>query len=335
MTKPSVYVLCPETDRPSGGVKMLYRHADVLARNGFKAAVLHQQRGFRCTWFANTTPVTYLPDVRLTVNDFLVIPEVFGPRTFSLSDIPAIGHACRKVIFNQNCYYTFLGHTFDSIMSPAFALPYARPDEYIATIVVSEDSAAYMRFAFPGSRVFRIVNSINTRLFTFSDQKKPQICFMPRKHPEDAIQVLGLLRLRGKLDDFSVVPIDNASEADVARIMRESLIFLSFGYPEGFSLPPAEAMASGCIVIGYHGEAGREYFLDDLCCPIRVNDTVGFVTAIESVIGNWKRDPAPVREMARRASRHIHENYSAEREEMTILAVWRELMSVRTGTWFG
>jgi glycosyltransferase involved in cell wall biosynthesis len=331
MSEPSIFVLCPENNRPSGGLKMLYRHADVLARNGFKAAVLHQQQGFRCTWFANTTPVVYLPDVRLTADDFLVIPEVFGPRTFSLSDIPAIGHACKKVIFNQNCYYTFLGQTFDSVMSPAFAMPYARPDEYVATIVVSDDSAAYMRFAFPGSRVIRIANSIDTRLFAFSDQKKPQICYMPRKHPEDALQVLGLLKSRGTLGGYSVVPIDNKSEADVARIMRESLMFLSFGYPEGFSLPPAEAMASGCIVIGYHGEAGREYFLDDFCYPVAVNDIVGFVAAIESVIENWKRDPLRVQDMARRAARHIHENYSAAREEETILAAWKELMSLRAG----
>src|SRR3546814_3802603 len=33
-------------------------------------------------------------------------------------------------------------------------------------------------------------------------------------------------------------------EAESARILRESLLFLSFGYPEGFSLPPAEAMRS-------------------------------------------------------------------------------------------
>ena len=50
------------------------------------------------------------------------------------------------------------------------------------------------------------------------------------------------------------------SEAAVADILRESQVFLSFGHPEGFGLPPAEALACGCLVIGYHGGGGREYF---------------------------------------------------------------------------
>ena len=70
MAPPHIYVLCPENDRPSGGVKILYRHVGVLARNGFSASILHQQRGFRGTWFANSTPIRYLPDVRLAKDDF-------------------------------------------------------------------------------------------------------------------------------------------------------------------------------------------------------------------------------------------------------------------------
>ena len=38
------------------------------------------------------------------------------------------------------------------------------------------------------------------------------------------------------------------------------LIFLSFGHPEGFGLPVAEALASQCAVVGYDGIGGRELF---------------------------------------------------------------------------
>ena len=41
-----------------------------------------------------------------------------------------------------------------------------------------------------------------------------------------------------------------------------SILFLSFGYPEGFGLPVAEAMSCGCAVIGYWlavCEAGNGY----------------------------------------------------------------------------
>ena len=35
---------------------------------------------------------------------------------------------------------------------------------------------------------------------------------------------------------------------------------LSFGHPEGFGLPLAEAAACGCALIGYTGLGGREIF---------------------------------------------------------------------------
>jgi glycosyltransferase involved in cell wall biosynthesis len=39
-------------------------------------------------------------------------------------------------------------------------------------------------------------------------------------------------------------------------------MFLALGYPEGLSLPPLEAMKSGCIVLGYSGYGGLEYMRD-------------------------------------------------------------------------
>jgi glycosyltransferase involved in cell wall biosynthesis len=323
----TIYVLCPENNRPSGGIKILYRHVDVLNKNGFSAAILHQQKGFRCTWFANDTRVVYLPEVQLTEKDFLLIPEIFGPKMFSLSQLPRIGPRVKKVIFNQNCYYSFLGHSIDSVRHPEFKTPYEKSEEFVAAIVVSEDSKRYLEYAFPVLKVFRIHNAINSELFSYVAQKKKQICFMPRKHAEDALQVLAVLRLRGALEDVSVVPIDNMTEQEVARVMGESLLFLSFGYPEGCPLPPAEAMASGCIVVGYHGQGGQEYFHNDFCYPVAINDIVGFASSVEKVLATWEQDPAAIQEKAFRASQYVQETYSAKREAQDIVGSWRKILA--------
>ena len=37
--------------------------------------------------------------------------------------------------------------------------------------------------------------------------------------------------------------IENKTEKEVADIMKESAVFLSFNHKEGFGLPPAEAMS--------------------------------------------------------------------------------------------
>ena len=97
-----IYLYCPDDNAPNGGIRKIYNHADVLNRNGFEAAVVHLKPGFRCTWFQNDTRVVYAQTVRPLAEDFIVAAEVFGP------DIALTAPGIRKVIFNQNCYNTFV-----------------------------------------------------------------------------------------------------------------------------------------------------------------------------------------------------------------------------------
>ncbi len=322
----TVYVLSPDNNKPSGGVKILYRHVDVLNRNGIEAAVLHQARGFRCDWFRNETRIEYLENVRLGAEDFLVIPEIYGPNIAAMGSMPAIGRQARKVIFNQNCRYTFLGQTLESVLAPHFELPYQSRPEFAGAIVVSEDSRDYLEFAFPGLDVWRIHNAIDAALFSFQGSKKRQICFMPRKHSEDAIQVLGMLSLRGSLRGFEVVAIDGMTEVQVAEVMKSSMFFLSFGYPEGCPLPPAEAMACGCVVVGYDGFGGREYFDPAFSRPVEVGDICAYVQEVENLVEMALKTPSAIQDLGEQASRFVTRTYSAEREEEDILSIWRALL---------
>lgn len=322
-----IYILSPDNNKASGGIKILYRHADVLNANGFSASVLHQAPGFRCTWFKNNTRVDYLANIRVTEDDFLVIPEVFGPRMKDISTLPQISSKAKFVIFNQNCRYTFLGQDFDSVLSRGFNMLYSDLDKYIATIVVSEDSADYIHSVFPRQNVYRIHNAINVDIFTYQKARNPQICFMPRKHADDALQVLGILNIRGALDNVNVVAIDNMNEKQVARAMKQSMFFLSFGYPEGCPLPPAEAMACGCLVIGYDGFGGREYFKPEFSWPVQVGDITGFADCVEKQLALAKTNPEEIHRKSRSASEYVRKVYSSEQEESDILACWNDLLA--------
>src|SRR4051812_5171453 len=110
-----IFVIAPDEHLPSGGIKQLYRHVDVLAKNGYEAHILHHKKGYRCTWFENNTSVVSWAEISWKDDDIIVLPEIYGPqlsqklevrkprriynfkRTWS-QDIPNI----RKVIFNQN-----------------------------------------------------------------------------------------------------------------------------------------------------------------------------------------------------------------------------------------
>jgi glycosyltransferase involved in cell wall biosynthesis len=150
---------------------------------------------------------------------------------------------------------------------------------------------------------------------------------MPRKNVGDAKQVLYMLRYRKKLAGWTIREIDKVSEARAAEIIRESAILLSFGAPEGFGLPVAEAQASATLVIGYHGNGGKEMLTPEYGFPIEVGQILTYAQTIEEVLKDYARDPTRLNAMARRASDFIRSAYSTEAEVESILACWNAILA--------
>lgn len=311
-----IYYLCPDERKPCGGVKVEYMHVDILNRNGFDAYVVHNEAGFKCNWFENKTKITYLSDINPSGDDYVVIPEIYG------LEIANIFPDIKKIIFNQGVYNTFYLYSLnpDDLFTPY------RSKDVIATMVVSEDSQNYLKFAFPGIKIIRSYNSIDSSVFSYSANKKKQICFMPRRNLIDAKQVINILKFRNIIRDFNVVEIENKSEKEVSEILKDSLIFLSLGYHEGWPLPPAEAMSCGCVVVGYSGRGGGEYFKKDFSFPIETGDIVGFAKKVEELINLYTKNPKTVIEMGKKASDFIKSNYSREIEERNLINLWNKIL---------
>ena len=313
-------MLCPEWDKATGGVRKLYRHVDVLSRHGVPAFISHHQQGFRYRWFENNTPVIYPPQCFPRTFDILVVPEIYAWEI--CNQTPGVP----KVIYNQNAYQTFDNIPPELSDEPA---PYTR-DDVVGTIVVSQDNRRYLRHAFPNHLLYRIRHSIDFEVFRYERRKKLQIALMPRKLPYDATQVLSILEARGVLDGVGIVAIEDMTEAQTAVVFRESLVFLSFATEEGWSLPPMEAMACGCVVVGYDGRAAREYFTADTGFPVQADDIVRFAAAVEQVLTQARSDARPVLDLARRASEYVRSAYSRANEEQDILDAWRQILLTPT-----
>jgi glycosyltransferase involved in cell wall biosynthesis len=148
---------------------------------------------------------------------------------------------------------------------------------------------------------------------------------MPRKNLEDARQVLNILRYRKALEGWKVVAIDKVSQAEAAEVLRESLIFMSFGHPEGFGLPPAEAMACGCIVIGYHGNV-REFLTAEHGFPIEMGQVLEYACAVEEMIRRFSSNIDPLRQVAKDAAAFVSEEYSEKTERESIVEAWRKIL---------
>ncbi len=305
----TVYYMCPNYPAPSGGIRVIYRHVDALNEAGRPAAVLHHSDGFRCTWFENTTRVLGAPSVELGPDDVLVVPEVYGPFLELLPD------RVRRVAFNQNGYLTF--QHLAAGQAPAYA-------GFEAAMTVSEDSAELLRFAFPGLRVEVVPNSVDPALFHRQEELPARrLALMPRKRPGDADLILRLLGER--LADWQVTPIEGASEGETAAALRAAPVFLALGFREGFGLPAAEAMASGCFVVGFPGFGGREVFDPSFSVAVEDGDVLAAARALAAAGERYRAEPEAVRADGARAAAAVLERFSRGNQVARLLEFFDRL----------
>lgn len=344
MEKRKIYVLCPDTRHPSGGVKQLFRLVDNLNNLGFDAVIIRRNRFKVIKWFNYSTKIEYFPYVYFLISQLvrkkrkqdhwmfkllnifwfrrsmpaegaiIVIPEIYA---FGIGDILK---GYRHVIFNQNCFLTFEGASKENVQ---LTDPYLN-ERMLACMVVSNHSREYLSFVYPNISLYRIRLGIS-EFFSSNQSKKKQIAFMPRKLNEDSQQVLQIIQRRNMLKEWSFVAIDNVAEEEVANILGESLIFLSFNYQEGLGLPPLEAMACGCYVIGYAGQAGKEYLLPEFSTLVQDRDVVSFVHEIEKITQLYASNPEEILQKGDRASRYVKFTYNHENELKDTRAIWNAI----------
>lgn len=320
MSGPKVFYYCYDQQRPTGGNKGIYRHVDILNRHGIEAYVLHTAADFRLNWFPNQTRVINAAgwnEVIDTARDFTVFPEDLGSLI--------VKSRGKKVIFNQNAYYGF--NAFGKATKPLY--PYLNPD-VAAVLCVSDHNAEYMRFAFPNIPVHRIAYHVDPQRFACKPltAKKKQIA-MTVKSPYDMATLINVLKPRAlqglnAFKDYEWVFLENKTEEEVVAILRDSLFYVFLSVTEGFPLSPFEAVLAGCLVVAYR------------CGPLEEHISPEFLFEPYDILGmaRWMEKAAqafPERIEAWQplvqAARQKALQYSAEREEQSVLAAWDKILA--------
>lgn len=228
----------------TGGVKTVYRHAELLTDLGFDAAVF--QPDGPPSWFE--THARVLTRVTPSSGDILVFPEVLNGL---LTEMAQAQTAARKVLFCQAHYYTL----FNAVAPERYrALGFER---------IACQSAIAKGFL---ERVLRLSDIavlpcfIDEDLFVPRD-KSMQIAAIPKKLPREAAAIQKIFTL--KYPELAAKTgweiIDNRTERETAEIFGRSAVVLSLPFLESFGLVPLEAMASGAIVVGFTGYGALEY----------------------------------------------------------------------------
>ncbi len=306
-----VLILTPDSNAPIGGVKVNYQVVDALNAGGCPAAIVHRKRGFRCTWFDNTTAVISQQQLRVDAADVIVVPEEWT------GAIPSLPSRPRKVIFNANAYTTFSW----GLDATAAAAIYARPD-VVRVVVLSEENRRYLEYAFGSTNVeiMAMRCTVDPTHFRMAGPKQRSVAYMPRKRRQETNDVLSLLRARGSLDGWEIRAIDGLTEERTAEILREAGVFLAFSHREGFGLPPAEAMACGCVVIGFHGFAGAEISEEARWIPD--GDVVAFAQAVEDELEHWDERVVERQARVERIAASVRDKYSPAASAADALAAF-------------
>lgn len=332
MTRFLFYV--PALQEPIGGLNVIFEFVRKLRAEGFEAEAVSSSASFRYRFISPEPIIRFVPEMaepaswrkrlldwcrtfgatkrnealRLTDDDIIVVPE------FTADWLPQLLTQHRRVLLVQGYYVLANMSLTETWDAKAFS----------ATVAVSDachDMAAVMNLG----PVHKVPLAIDAETFAFKGEKKKIIAYMPRRNIDDIRIVTGLLRDRGLVADHEMRPIDNLSRADVARIMQEASIFLSFSHREGFGLPPAEAMAAGCIVVGFDGVGGREFLDADTAYPIAQGDLMEFVRTVETVVARTRTSPEAIAAMRRRAAERIRQKYDQAVQTVELKRVFAAL----------
>lgn len=167
--------------------------------------------------------------------------------------------------------------------------------------------------------------TMKPEMFPFRAEKEQLITYMPRKRQGESLIIVNALKARLKISGYRLESIDKAPLETVSSTLQKSRFFISLQKQESIGFPAAEAMAAGCIVVGYTGLGGREYFTPETGIPVIEDDTAGLVRALEAAVTEYESAPQRLDALRLNASETINRRYSRAAFEEALLRIWHDI----------
>lgn len=246
-----------------GGQHVNVEHVCELRNMGLRAYLLYMPMGEVKRFESPASIMLHQKGMRFFEKDVIVIPEASPSVIRSSSSLP-----CRKIVHCQNPFYIF--HSFPEVTS-------MESMGYREMISCSGYTTSILRKFGYHHPVWTVRPNVNPVFCESDSLKKLQIAFMPRKRERETVFLKGLFKsLYPQFKEVPWVPIFNMSREQCATVLRESAVFASFSFTEGLGLPPLEAMASGCIAVGFDGLGGEDYSNQENGFWVKEGDYFGY-----------------------------------------------------------
>ena len=328
------YIFLPPLPRGSGGLAVLRRMGVFLRNAGFPVRFVLREASDSAE--ESGVGILLWQDLRLQAGDIWLTPEGW-PNAL----LPGLNAGERSIVYAQNWAYLLS-------CLPQNAHLEKLPLEFLA---VSEPVARFVDMSL-GKHAAVLRPGLDTTLFCPSPDRKDgataRIAFMPRKNKVFARQIreLAEARLRRRTPPLPLewTSIEDCSQAEVARTLQTAHLFLCTGFPEGCPLPPLEALACGCVPVGFTGLGGWDYMRQAANFPgaasplwppretpwagnglyVADGDVPGAVLALEAALDILARGGEELAAL-RRAGQMTVAAYSLEAQERAVTTLWHEL----------
>lgn len=321
-------VVHPDIKSPVGGVKQMHRLAEAIVSVGRQATIIQDMASFHPGWFTSSVNtisheswIAKRDSILSPHSDILIFPETY------IQSIRDYSRGLPSVIFNQNASYSFGVPGSNAFIQPQkLSILYRQSNIKHVLCVSWYDYDFLSRYVLCNdTKISCIVNGLEDSIFQPIGPKTRQIVYMPRKNVLDSFIVSGLIDSSALLRTWSVLPIHNQSHDQVLQAFRSSFLFLSFGHPEGFGLPVAEALSSACAVVGYSGLGGRELFeigsRFSMAEEIPFGDWGAFVNAVEHFELSLRQDSQKVLSSLSSLSNEMYSRYSLQSMRKSVSSV--------------
>jgi glycosyltransferase involved in cell wall biosynthesis len=252
-----IFYLCPDHNKPSWGIGIIYHHVSILVEAGFDAHILHQKKNFKIDWLELEVPIRSLESFIPSGDDILVVPEFMAPD-------PEIKRLrCRKIVFVQNLSLLFNG--FDVSLSH-LSLGYKEAIIIMPHMVkvVSDYTQIKPRLIPPFIADYFYKNPKNL------NEREKIILFFPKQHQFEYSLLKQLIVSKAGLktnsflnrlnkNNWRIIELRDQSHHEVADLMSRASFLLTTNTFEAFNTAVPEAMASGCVNICYEAVGPADY----------------------------------------------------------------------------
>ena len=307
---------CPDYPQPSGGVKTLYQHVNCLSSAGVDAAIVHQKRDFCLDWHEYPAPVIWLEDrPQFGADDILVFPEVM-PDLIRQTN----GFAGQRVVISLSW-----------LPSYARLQPGERWQDSGVSHVIATSPAVARHLAWSMEIDVTLIPAfIHPELYFFRPaDKTDSVAYLTRK--DNSGEWLRGVIVRRSIAPASVAwtPIRNLDERSYADALRKTSVFVTTTMQEGLHMSVLEAMACGCLVVGFGAIGGEDFMVGEgagqNCLTVENGNLLRLGQVLEESLQQLQRMPGAFDAIRANAIATAQRYQDADAERESLVAFFSEL----------